>query len=92
MARYCRSRFLSLADGPYSVGVIGGVVPDVDMRITVLLCVVPMAAKAHINQVITSLQSFTDTIQTRYQYDSMNRLTNVVQLTNGANTAIAWSQ
>jgi YD repeat-containing protein len=27
---------------------------------------------------------------TRYQYDVMNRLTNVVQTTNGTSTASAW--
>jgi YD repeat-containing protein len=31
-------------------------------------------------------------IQTRYQYDLMNRLTNVVQLTNNGVAASAWYQ
>jgi YD repeat-containing protein len=33
------------------------------------------------NRLISGLTGFTDTTQTRYQYDVMNRLTNVVQLT-----------
>lgn len=42
------------------------------------------------NRVITGLQGLADTITTRYQYDVMNRLTNVVQLTNGTTSASAW--
>lgn len=42
------------------------------------------------NRVITGLQGLTESITTRYQYDTMNRLTNVVQLTNAATTASAW--
>ena len=42
------------------------------------------------NRLLTGLQGLTDTIETRYQYDVMNRLTNVVQLTNNAATASAW--
>ncbi len=42
------------------------------------------------NRLITGLQGFTGTIQTRYLFDVMNRLTNVVQLTNGVATANAW--
>jgi RHS repeat-associated protein len=42
------------------------------------------------NRVITGLQGLTESITTRYQYDTMNRLTNVVQLTNAAATASAW--
>jgi YD repeat-containing protein len=38
----------------------------------------------------TGLSGFTDSIETRYAYDVMNRLTNVVQLTHGAATASAW--
>jgi len=41
------------------------------------------------NRLITGLQGMTETITTRYQYDMMNRLTNVVQLTNSATTASA---
>jgi RHS repeat-associated protein len=42
------------------------------------------------NRVITGLQGMSGVITTRYQYDVMNRLTNVVQLTNAATTASAW--
>jgi RHS repeat-associated protein len=42
------------------------------------------------NRAITGLQGFTDTIHTVYGYDVMNRLTNVVQLTNGVTIASAW--
>jgi RHS repeat-associated protein len=42
------------------------------------------------NRVITGLQGMSGTNTTRYQYDVMNRLTNVVQLTNGAVSASAW--
>ena len=42
------------------------------------------------NRTITGLQGLTESITTRYQYDVMNRLTNVVQLTNAATTASAW--
>jgi YD repeat-containing protein len=42
------------------------------------------------NRTITGLQGLADTITTRYQYDLMNRLTNVVQLTNGTSSASAW--
>jgi|GEM_PF-5744690 len=41
---------------------------------------------------MTGLEGFTDTIQTGYEYDVMNRFTNVVQLTNGVPTASAWYQ
>ena len=41
------------------------------------------------NRVLTGLQGLADTITTRYQYDTMNRLTNVVQLTNGVTAASA---
>jgi len=41
---------------------------------------------------ITGLQGFTDSIRADYGYDVMNRLTNVVQLTNGVTTANAWYQ
>jgi RHS repeat-associated protein len=44
------------------------------------------------NRLITGLQGMSGTITTRYQYDVMNRLTNVVQLTNNATTASAWYQ
>jgi RHS repeat-associated protein len=42
------------------------------------------------NRLITGLQGFTDTIRTSYSYDVVNRLTNVVQLTNGVTSASAW--
>lgn len=39
------------------------------------------------NRVITGLQGFSDAITTRYVYDSVNRMTNWVQLTNQTQTA-----
>jgi len=42
------------------------------------------------NRVITGLQGMSDSITTRYEYNMMNRLTNVVQLTNNAVSASAW--
>jgi RHS repeat-associated protein len=42
------------------------------------------------NRLITGLQGMSGTISTRYQYDMMNRLTNVVQLTNNVSSASAW--
>ncbi len=44
------------------------------------------------NRVVTGLQGWTGSITTRYQYDVMNRLTNVVQLTNSATAANAGYQ
>lgn len=42
------------------------------------------------NRLIEGIRGFADIIETRYNYDVMNRLTNVVQLTNGAVSASAW--
>jgi RHS repeat-associated protein len=44
------------------------------------------------NRVITGLQGMSDTITTRYAFDVMNRLTNVVQLTNAVESARAGYQ
>jgi RHS repeat-associated protein len=44
------------------------------------------------NRTITGLQGFTNSIATRYQYDVMNRLTNVVQTNNDTTAASAGYQ
>ena len=41
------------------------------------------------NRLIRGLQGFANTLQTRYQYDVMNRLTNLVQWTDGVERARA---
>jgi RHS repeat-associated protein len=41
------------------------------------------------NRLLTGLQGMSGTLTTRYRYDVMNRLTNVVQLTNGVPAATA---